>query len=81
MNPTRTRSLLVAVCLGLFYPMATTAQAGDTTEQPIKQLNEASDLIHWPDGFSPKQTDAFRRRLVVSLVFSWMVVSSAGSVR
>jgi len=24
--------------------MATTAQAGDTTEQPIKQLNEASDL-------------------------------------
>src|SRR5258707_10666050 len=39
--------------------MATTAQAGDTTEQPIKQLNEASDLIHWPDGFSPKQTDAF----------------------
>jgi len=59
MNPTRTRSLLVAVCLGLFYPMATTAQAGDTTEQPIKQLNEASDLIHWPEGFSPKQTDAF----------------------
>ena len=59
MNSTRTRSLLVAVCLGLFYPMVTTAQAGDTTEQPIKQLNEASDLIHWPDGFSPKQTDAF----------------------
>src|SRR6202043_3361358 len=24
-----------------------------------KQLNEASDLIHWPEGFSPKQTDAF----------------------
>ena len=59
MNPTRTRSLLVAVCLGLFYLMPTTAQAGDTTEQPIKQLNEASDLIHWPVGFSPKQTDAF----------------------
>jgi hypothetical protein len=39
--------------------MATTAQAGDTTEQPIKPLNEASDLIHWPEGFSPKQTDAF----------------------
>jgi len=36
--------------------MATTAQAGDTTEQPIKQLNEASDLIHWPDGFSPKRS-------------------------
>jgi hypothetical protein len=59
MNPTRTRSLLVAVCLGLFDLMATTVQAGDTTEQPIKQLNEASDLIHWPEGFSPKQTDAF----------------------
>jgi hypothetical protein len=39
--------------------MATTAQAGETTEPPIKQLNEASDLIHWPEGFSPKQTDAF----------------------
>jgi hypothetical protein len=38
--------------------MAMTARAGDTTEQPIKQLNEASDLIHWPEGFSPKQTDA-----------------------
>jgi hypothetical protein len=37
--------------------MAMTAQAGDTTEQPIKQLNEASDLIHWPEGFSPKQTE------------------------
>ena len=59
MNPTRTRSLLVVVCLGLFDLMAMTAQAGDTTEQPIKQLNEASDLIHWPEGFSPKQTDAF----------------------
>ena len=59
MNPTRTRSLLVAVCLGLFDLIAMTAQAGDTTEQPIKQLNEASDLIHWPEGFSPKQTDAF----------------------
>ena len=44
MNPTRTRSLLVAVCLGLFDLMATTAQAGDTTEQPIKQLNEASGI-------------------------------------
>ena len=59
MNPTRTRRLLAAVCLGLFDLMATTAQAGDTTEQPIKQLNKASDLIHWPEGFSPKQTDAF----------------------
>ena len=46
MNPTRTRSLLVAVCLGLFDLMAMTAQAGDTTEQPIKQLNEANDLNH-----------------------------------
>jgi uncharacterized protein YbjT (DUF2867 family) len=27
--------------------------------KPTKQLNEASDLIHWPEGFSPKQTDAF----------------------
>ena len=59
MNLTHTQSLLVAVCLGLFDLMAMTAQAGDTTEQPIKQLNEASDLIHWPEGFSPKQTDAF----------------------
>ncbi len=59
MNLIRTRSLLVAVCLGLFDLMATTAQAGETTEPPIKQLNEASDLIHWPEGFSPKQTDAF----------------------
>jgi hypothetical protein len=59
MNPTPNRSLLGAVCLGLFGLMATTAQAGDTTEQPIKPLNEASDLIHWPEGFSPKQTDAF----------------------
>jgi hypothetical protein len=59
MNPTRTRSLLVAICLGFFDPMAATAQAGDTTEQPTKQLNEASNLIHWPEGFSPKQTDAF----------------------
>ncbi len=56
---TRTRSLLVAVCLGLFDLMARTVQAGDTTEQPIMQFNEASDLIHWPEGFSPKQTDAF----------------------
>jgi hypothetical protein len=59
MNPTRTRSLLVAICLGFFDPMAATAQAGDTTEQPTKQLNEASNLIHWPEGFSPKQPDAF----------------------
>jgi len=59
MNCTRTRSLLVAVCLGLFDLMVMTGQAGDTTEQPTKQLNEASDLIHWPVGFSPKQTNAF----------------------
>ena len=59
MNSTRIRRLVVAVCLGLFDLMATNAQAGDTTEKPIKQLNEASDLIHWPEGFSPKQTDAF----------------------
>ena len=58
MNPTHTRSLLVAVCLGLFDLMTMAAQAGDTTE-PVKQLHEASDLIHWPEGFSPKQTDAF----------------------
>jgi hypothetical protein len=31
--------------------MAMTAQAGDATKQPINQLNEASDLIHWPEGF------------------------------
>ena len=59
MNSTLTRSLLVTVCLGLFDLMAMAAQAGDTTEQPMKQLDEASDLIHWPEGFSPKQTDAF----------------------
>lgn len=59
MNPTCTRNLLVAACLSLLDLMAANAQAGDTTEQPIKQLNEASDLIHWPEGFSPKQTDAF----------------------
>jgi hypothetical protein len=59
MNSTRIRRLVVAVCLGLFDLMATTVQAGDTTEKPIKPLNEASDLIHWPEGFSPKQTDAF----------------------
>jgi hypothetical protein len=59
MKLTRSRCLLVAVCLGLFDLTATTAPAGDTTEKPIKQLNEASDLIHWPEGFSPKQTDAF----------------------
>jgi hypothetical protein len=59
MNPARIRPLVVSVCLGLFYLMATTAQAADTTEKPTKQLNEASDLIHWPEGFSPKQTDAF----------------------
>ena len=59
MNPARIRLLVVAVCLGLFDLMTTTAQAGDTTEKPIKQLNEASDLIHWPEGFSPNQTDAF----------------------
>ena len=59
MNLTRPRSLLVVVCLGLFDLMATTTQAGEMTEPPTKQLNEASDLIHWPEGFSPKQTDAF----------------------
>src|ERR1700677_1890968 len=53
------RPVRAIVCLGLFDLMAMTAQAGDTTERPIKQLNEASDLIHWPEGFSPKQTDAF----------------------
>jgi hypothetical protein len=57
MNPIRARSLTVAVCLDLC--MAMTAQAGDTTERPMKPLNEASDLIHWPEGFSPKQTDVF----------------------
>jgi hypothetical protein len=59
MNLIRTGSLLVAVCLGLLDLMATTAQAGETTEPPTQQLNEASDLIHWPEGFSPKQTDTF----------------------
>ena len=59
MNPARIRPLVVAVCLSLFDLVATAAQVGDTTEKPIKQLNEASDLIHWPEGFSPKQTDAF----------------------
>jgi hypothetical protein len=59
MNPTCTRKLVVAACLGLLDLMATNVQAGDTTEPPIKQRIEASDLIHWPEGFSPKQSDAF----------------------
>jgi hypothetical protein len=59
MNSTCTWNLLVAACLGLFDLTATTGLAGETTELPTKQLNEASDLIHWPEGFSPKQTDAF----------------------
>jgi len=59
MNPTCIRGLVVAVCLGLFDLMVATAQTGDTMQKPIKQLNEASDFIHWPEGFSPKQTDAF----------------------
>src|SRR5258707_13154785 len=59
MNPVRIRLLVLAVCLCFFDLMTTTAQAGDPSEKPTKQLNEASDLIHWPEGFSPKQTDAF----------------------
>jgi hypothetical protein len=59
MNLNCTRNLFVAACLGLLDLMATTASAGDTTEKPIKQLNEASDSIHWPEGFSPKQSNAF----------------------
>jgi LytS/YehU family sensor histidine kinase len=43
MNLTRTRSLLVAVCLGLFDLMATTTQAGETTEPPTKQLRGSFD--------------------------------------
>jgi D-arabinose 1-dehydrogenase-like Zn-dependent alcohol dehydrogenase len=63
MNPARIRRLVVAVFLGLFGLMARTAQAGDTTEKPTKQLNEACDLIHWPEGFGvilePMQVPAF----------------------
>src|SRR5260221_5520633 len=48
MNPTRTRSLLVAVCLGLFYPMATTAQDGDTTEdRKSTRLNSSHTVISY----------------------------------
>ena len=38
---------------------ATIAQPGDVTERPVKKLSEANDLLHWPEGFAPKQTDAF----------------------
>ena len=59
MNTASQLSLFVAVCLGLLDLRGTAAQAGDATPRPVKQLNEASDLIHWPEGFAPKQTDAF----------------------
>ena len=59
MNLTFTRNLLVAAGLGLLDLMGTSVHAGDMTAQPIKPLNEASDLIHWPEGFSPKQSNAF----------------------
>src|SRR5260221_12168166 len=75
MNPTRTRSLLVAVCLGLFYTMATTAQDGDTTERPIMQVNEASDFMHLTYGFSPKQTDAFVQSQIFFNAPSWIIWS------
>jgi hypothetical protein len=49
----------ITIWLGLLGLAATIAQPGDVTERPVKKLSEASDLLHWPEGFAPKQTDAF----------------------
>ncbi|HXM02923.1 MAG TPA: SRPBCC family protein [Chthoniobacterales bacterium] len=46
-------------CLGLPFFIVQVVDAEDRGEHPIKDLSNASKLIHWPNGFDPKETDAF----------------------
>ena len=59
MNTTSSWNRLVAAGLGLLCLTLTKDLAGETTERPVKQLSEANDLIHWPEGFAPKEADSF----------------------
>jgi Polyketide cyclase / dehydrase and lipid transport len=48
-----------AVCLGFLGFVANIAQADPATDRPAKQLSEANSQINWPEGFAPKEADAF----------------------
>jgi Polyketide cyclase / dehydrase and lipid transport len=58
MNTISAWNQLLVAGLGLLGFVATTALASET-ERPVKELNQASDQIHWPDGFAPQQADSF----------------------
>ena len=50
---------IIALVLGLSLWAIQRSYAQDAGEHPVKDLSKASKLIHWPDGFNPKETDAF----------------------
>jgi hypothetical protein len=51
--------LPIALCSGLFLPAYRLFSAEGAVTRPIKDLKEANQLILWPKGFDPKETDAF----------------------
>ncbi len=50
---------VIALILGLSIWATQRSYAQAAGERPVKDLSKASKLIHWPDGFNPKDTDAF----------------------
>jgi hypothetical protein len=51
--------MIMAVVLGLTLWAIQRSCAKDAEERPAKDLSHACKLIHWPQGFDPKETDAF----------------------
>jgi hypothetical protein len=53
------KTLIMTAGILLSALVAQSSLAADTNERPVKDLSEASDQIHWPQGFEPKNVDAF----------------------
>lgn len=52
---------IVSVIFGFALVLGSTAvtRAESSPQRPVKNLNEASPLVHWPHGFEPATADVF----------------------
>lgn len=53
------KTLIMTVGILLSAVESQPSLAADTNARPVKDLSEANDQIHWPQGFEPKNVDAF----------------------
>ena len=51
--------IIPTICILLLVSFVELSSAADANGLPAKDLSEANSQIHWPEGFDPKEVDAF----------------------